>query len=250
MAKKRWTASAIQDLLPRVFPPPAHVILREVRNGTGFSRRKTRSADAVAISCWPSRGLWLGGVEIKVSRSDWQKELAIPEKAAEIQKYCRYWYVAAPKGLINEGEVPEAWGLIECDRTARITKAAPSTNETPVDLLPVCSILRSFSEQFIPRVEMQDEINKAVKSATENLHFAEQHELEKLREAIKTFESESGVSLSRPWQAGNIGRAVQALIDVNAMPLLGQARRLAKEHSRIAAQLHDLVNNLKNLEGE
>jgi len=242
--KKRWTASDVQLALDKVFPSPANVLLRELRNGTGYSRI-TRTADAVAVSVWPSRGLYLSGIEIKVSRPDFQKELANPEKADAIQKYCKYWYVAVPKGLVNEGEVPETWGLIECDRTARVTKAAPELKPLDVDMLLVCSILRCVSKQYVPQSDVVKEANKRVAKAEEAFSFARQHELEKLRESIASFEEQSGVSLKSPWQSGQIGEAVKTLMNLDATQMLGQAKNMAKQHERIAERLTELATALE-----
>lgn len=76
-----WTERLVFERLAKVFPPPAFVLLPQVRNGTGFSRRRTRTADAIAASVWPSRGLYLVGVEIKVCVHDWRRELADAAKS-------------------------------------------------------------------------------------------------------------------------------------------------------------------------
>ena len=38
-------------------PSEAWAFLSHVRNGTGYARRTARTADALAFSLWPSRGL-------------------------------------------------------------------------------------------------------------------------------------------------------------------------------------------------
>jgi hypothetical protein len=58
-------ANDIFASLKAVFPHPAHTLLSNVRNGTGFSR-SPRTADAIVVSTFPSRGLWLAGVETKL----------------------------------------------------------------------------------------------------------------------------------------------------------------------------------------
>ena len=113
------TANDVRDALHRHygFVPgrlPSHIVLHEVANKAGNAGTK-RYADLVAISCWPSRGLSIAGVEIKVARSDWQKELATPQKA-EAFGWCDAWYVAAPKGMIPLAELPPTWGLIEVSK--------------------------------------------------------------------------------------------------------------------------------------
>lgn len=85
----------------------------EVSDGTGA--RKTRSADAVAVNMYPSRGLSINGFEVKVDRNDWRRELADPRKAEAIAQYCDFWWVAAPKDLIDPKELPTTWGLTEVD---------------------------------------------------------------------------------------------------------------------------------------
>lgn len=72
--------------------------LPQVRSATGWHRQRT--ADAIAMSVWPSRGLHLYGFEVKVSRSDWLKELRTPEKADEICAFCDFWYVVVGDPLI------------------------------------------------------------------------------------------------------------------------------------------------------
>ena len=93
---ERWTEGRVFGLLKGPFPDGAFLRLPQVRNGTGF-QRSTRTADALIVSCWPSRGLWFAGVEIKVSLSDWKRELCKPEKSASIQKWC------------NTGMSPRPW---------------------------------------------------------------------------------------------------------------------------------------------
>ena len=77
------TASAIINALAAKFKAPEYAFLTEVRNSVGFSS-KVRTADAMAMSLWPSRGLYMTGFEVKVSRADWKKELEQPEKAEEL----------------------------------------------------------------------------------------------------------------------------------------------------------------------
>ena len=136
------------------FPSPAHVVLEEVRSQTGYAARgqRERYADALVCSCWPSRGLWLAGVEIKVSRSDWQRELAAPNKSAAIQRWCEYWWIAAPAGIVLEGELPVTWGLLEYDAASRrkdkfvVRVKAPALTPEPMSIAFIASVLRSVTE--------------------------------------------------------------------------------------------------------
>lgn len=70
--------------------------MEHVRDAAGFN--VTRTADVLALGLWPSRGNELHGFEVKVSRADWRKELAQPEKA---EGWCqivdRWWIVKGAK---------------------------------------------------------------------------------------------------------------------------------------------------------
>ena len=60
-------------LLALRYAPPAYAFFEEVRAQTGYAAGG--SADGLALSLWPSRGIELHGFEVKVSRSDWLREL-------------------------------------------------------------------------------------------------------------------------------------------------------------------------------
>lgn len=106
------TAEDIERELIKRYPSGEYAYFSQVRNGTGFSA-ETRTADAMVLSLWPSRGLELYGFEIKVRRSDWLSELKNPKKADELSQYCDYWYIVTPSGIVEIGELPATWGLME-----------------------------------------------------------------------------------------------------------------------------------------
>lgn len=90
---------------------PEWAFIEHVRNAAGFDA--TRTADAMALHLWPSRGHELHGFEVKVSRSDWRRELADPSKADGWFDYVDRWWIAAPKGVVPPDELPTSWGLLE-----------------------------------------------------------------------------------------------------------------------------------------
>lgn len=83
---------------------PEWALMFEVGDGTGVNQR--RWADAVAMNLWPSRGMEVNGFEIKVSRSDWQRELKNPAKAESVQQYCDRWWIVTAPGIVKDGELP------------------------------------------------------------------------------------------------------------------------------------------------
>jgi hypothetical protein len=96
-----------------------------VGNGTGQTQKVRRWADMVVMETWPSRGLTIHGLEIKTDRRDWQRELAQPDKAAEMARFCDCWSIAAPKGVVLEGEIPDGWGWYELAPPAEPIAALP-----------------------------------------------------------------------------------------------------------------------------
>lgn len=72
-----------------------------------------RRADALYVGFLASRGKFLVGHELKVSRADWLHELAQPAKAETWFRECHSWYlVAAHESIVQEGELPHGWGLM------------------------------------------------------------------------------------------------------------------------------------------
>lgn len=132
MSAGKVTAAEVRAGLLRRFAPPECAVVFEVAQSTGHAAR--RHLDAVAMELWPSRGLALHGIEVKVSRADWRREKADPEKAEEIARFCDYFWIAAPEGLVPVAELPSAWGLLELKgeviserRAARKTEAEELT---------------------------------------------------------------------------------------------------------------------------
>lgn len=201
------------------FREPAHVWLYELRNSTGYSRPTQRYADALVTSVWPSRGLWFAGIEVKVDRGDWKRELDDPEKADEIARFCHFWYIAASPGVVKPDEVPERWGFYECNgKKATLVKEAPRLDPQPLTVGFVASILRNAAagqkalyqkvrdELFAEHRERLEASNlqsleqkvfdlEREKREAERKAEYKQNEIDRLVQNIQGFEQETGVSL-------------------------------------------------------
>ena len=88
-----------------------YAFLTHVRNDGGFSA--TRTFDGVAISLWPSRGYAIDVFEVKVSRSDWMRELKDPAKSEAAWEIGDRFWICATAGVVDAAELPPGWGLIE-----------------------------------------------------------------------------------------------------------------------------------------
>lgn len=146
---RKVTAAEMRAALRRRFAAPEHAIAYEVAQGTGAAAR--RRLDAIAMQLWPSRGLDLHGIEIKVTRQDWRREKAAPEKAEEIARFCDYFWIAAPKDVVPVAELPSAWGLLELDGEAMATRVpATKTDAQEVDRPFLAAMLRAASRGIDP----------------------------------------------------------------------------------------------------
>lgn len=169
--------SILRDLVRGYFSGQEWFITFEVGNGTGFDVK--RHADAVAMNLWPSRGLSLHGVEIKASRTDWQKELANPAKAEEIHQYCDFWWLVTANGVVKDiNEIPPGWGFMEMTKRDSLVedennapklklRRQPTKQERPylIDRGFVAGILRA--QQRADSTEKTRMVNAAAEKISE-----------------------------------------------------------------------------------
>lgn len=204
------------DLLREKLNEHGQIVLPQVRNGTGHTYR-CRTADALIVETWASRGIGFTGVEYKRSRGDWLAELKAPAKAEEIGKYCRYWVILAPAGLIDLAELPELWGLWEIhdNKHIKVTHRAPLKKKVvPPTVEFVCSILRSnreydpaYHHDWQLRQKIEDEMKARFKDKLERVN----NELAELKKSIFNFEQETGLRLN--WDIENSIKVAPVLLN-------------------------------------
>lgn len=214
------------------YPMPEYCLMEEVRDAAGFDAG--RSADAIAMSLWPSRGLLVIGFEIKVSRSDWVKELKSPAKAEAIAKYCDQWYVVAARGIVQDGELPETWGLIEFDgKRLKEKKFAPRNPEpAPLNRTFIAAMMRRAGEIDQAAVrkaveeqtkEMREKHDKRVQSEID----ARTHRFTEINAKLVKIKEQTGVDLLGHYvDEDQIIQAMHFARSTNLMERYGQIMRL------------------------
>jgi hypothetical protein len=202
------TTEQLMTLLRQKYPKGEFAFFTEVPNGTGS--HASRHADALAMSLWPSRGLYLTGFELKVSRSDWIKELKQPAKAESIAQYCDYWFlVAASQEIIQTGELPPTWGLM-APVAGKLKVITQPTKLEPIPLTTkfIAALFRRAQEQITKEAELERvrtmEYQRGYKAGEESRGY----ELERVKKTIAKFEEESGVKLDE-WRFGSIVEAMK-----------------------------------------
>jgi len=207
------------------YKAPEWAFMPQVADATGFA--KARTADALAMSLWPSRGLSLHGFEVKASRGDWKKELDNPAKAESICQFCDYWWVVVGEAkIVQEGELPPTWGLLAPKgKTLVVVKQAPELKPAPMTRLFLAAILRKAAEYIAPKwVEPVRQIEtdewklaydggykEAERNAEDKVRLAQQ-DVARMREAAEKFQQASGLYIDN-WNAGRIGEAVAVFMN-------------------------------------
>lgn len=221
------TSADIEARLAKKFASPEYAFPPQLSDGTGSYR--SRTADAVAMSVWPSRGLHLHGFEIKVSRGDWRHELQQPEKSEAVQRFCHFWWIVTDKNVIQEGDiVPQTWGWMEADGAGlAIRKQAPLLTPEAWSVTFVAALLRGASAA-IPYIKndyifVADFDAKVAERVAQELKTRDPaaEVLSELRDRVKAFESASGLDISRSWQEPiELGKAVRLIMDGGMMKTL------------------------------
>lgn len=237
-------------------PAPEWACLAEVGNSTGYAAR--RHADAVAMSLWPSRGLTIRGFEIKVSRADYKRESADPEKAESIARYCDEWWIVAPEGLIREPEIelPPAWGLmVPDDKTGlRVARKATPTPAQELGRPFLAAMLRraqeavaKIQEGWIRREEIQERIDAAEAlgkiQVPREVEFI-RREADKLRKRAEEWKAATGIDISGSDRKSNLPSIIARYKRGCALmgePPYGDDVGQAREHVEMALrQLKDV----------
>ncbi|MDA8320406.1 MAG: hypothetical protein M0030_11445 [Actinomycetota bacterium] len=103
-----------------------YVVAEHVRSHASFDARRT--ADLIAVDTWKSSRFERHFCEVKISRSDWLRELKEPEKSAEFTRCAERWWLAVPTlAIVAGGELPDGWGLLALTPSGqlRAAKTAP-----------------------------------------------------------------------------------------------------------------------------
>ncbi len=241
--KKTYTAKDLIMLLRERYAAPEYAFIEEARAGTGW--KANRSADGLALSLWPSRGIYFHGFEIKVHRGDWHRELKNPEKAEEIAAFCRCWWIVAPPKMISPDELPATWGLLEpYGKGLKTIVKAPLQEAEPIDINFVAAVLRRMTAQYVPQSRLKelvaDGVAKGVKNKTEEKKW-EKERHQKRDNMVQEFEKASGVKISE-WNAGNIGLAVKYVCDKGIDRVAKDLDMMAERAEHVAVKAREEAN--------
>lgn len=223
------TATAIADALMGHFvhpdDPTSGVVLREV-TAPGTQRR----IDVLAMSLWPSRGYGIDAVEIKVSKADYDREIANPAKADPWWQYSNRFWIAAPSTLVADPAVlPPGWGLLVPGNGRRfktIVKADERQLQPTMGLLAailgrhVNASHDAFRRKYDDaREEQRRRYDEKLREAQENLAAGSDPRVRQALNTMREVEAAAGVAIGE-WSygkdqvtAGEFGKAVRIALD-------------------------------------
>jgi hypothetical protein len=226
------TTAAINENLRRLlrdrYKTEHYAFIEEARNATGFSA--TRSADALALSLYQSRGQLLTGFEIKVSRGDFLRELKEEKKAEEIAQYCDLWYLVVPDRDIVRDDLPHTWGLMVPNSTnnkLRIVVKPTQFKPRALDRHFFCAFVQQAVNEKARELtgkygadalehSIMDRIRHArdEEAKSKDLWFKHERDVHQtLLKKVSEFEAASGISLNHYWPYGNVGAALKKVLD-------------------------------------
>ena len=107
------TTQQIVELLYKRHSGDDWLCFDEVRIGTGYGKDAEQRLDFWAIEAIPSKRFRRAAYEIKISRSDFLKEIRNPYKRRRGLLLSNEFYFVAPVGMIKPDELPIEAGLIE-----------------------------------------------------------------------------------------------------------------------------------------
>lgn len=210
------TSADIRAALRLRFDATSHALLFEVADGTGANAK--RYADAVAIGLWPSHGHKIEGVEIKISRSDFLRELKDHSKAEAIYRYCNHWWIACPKGMVSPGELPPTWGLLELvGDSLRVKVKAPLLTPAAPTIGFVAAMLRRHAgaDEDMTRAELgrretaiHKQIEERIRREYHNRHQSDIQAAKRAAEQWEQVKAATGIDLTGYGEADDFIKAV------------------------------------------
>lgn len=199
------TSNDLHSALRNTYPAPNFMYLKEARDATGFDCHRT--ADAIAIGMYRSCGQLIHGFELKVSRTDWLKELSNAAKAESLMRYCHRWSLIVPDTtIVKDGELPPTWGLGVWSQTRKNALPKIKWIVRPPELLPLPMSMVFFTAMIYAATKIDADTHEKqmkmeyergrqnAKDAIDREHGREAHR--KLTAAVDAFEKSAGIHIS------------------------------------------------------
>jgi len=132
-----------------------HVFVEELRGGSGWGKDSERRIDAWTMHHHPSKGNKRTAYEVKISRSDFLKDVKDPLKHRPALRFSNEFYFVAPEGMLKAEDLPLFAGLLEVKEDnegnpyipVRPTVEAPWRDTIPPSWRFVVSLVRNVEKE-------------------------------------------------------------------------------------------------------
>lgn len=135
---------AVVAALYRHYEARGYMCLDELKPGTGTAGGYSGGIDFWCMHQWPSEKYARIAVEIKVSRSDYLREVKQQHKQRNALRHSNLLYFAAPVKIISPWELRQDAGLLEVrdDGSVREVRPAPWRDTDPPTLAFLAAVMR------------------------------------------------------------------------------------------------------------
>lgn len=249
------TAADVRDALSTRWPDSEYLVIPEAPQDAARARRKI---DLLVVSLWQSRGYQLDAVEIKVSTSDWKRELDNPAKADWWWAHSHRFWLAVPADMAEkvQPDLPETWGLLACapGGCKTVVKAAKRDAE-PFTWQSTIGLLRAAADAGVGALQRARQAGWEEGLKQGRTEVARQtgdaflrQKFEDLQAKVEAFRLASGVDIANAWDGGNLGRAFALANNWRHDPTRAVKRldelseRVAAEAKRLAALSRELAD--------
>lgn len=250
----------VWDGIAKRYPTPEYAVFYEVSSSTGGGANAR--ADALVMSLWPSRGLEMIGIEVKVSRGDWLREKKDPLKSSHIQRFCDRWYLAIDDAeIVKDGELPTTWGLLgpKGGKVVELVKA-PKLEPEQMSRAFIASILRNADtnqQKSASRIAeariaaLQADMKQRIADETQHVKQNAEWDRKRAEEASRTLNEWSTIthlSLHQVQQRGLgqlLAPALQAVLDAETGKHLAQLENTARALAEVQRSIEHQVKALQ-----
>lgn len=240
---------AIMVRWPMTIRQPRYVAAIQVNNGAGFAYRRT--LDVIVFDTWPSAGLKLHGLEIKISKHDLRRELQNTQKFADWEDHLDQFSIVAPKGLVDLKLLPPKWGLyVNDDKSGLRARRKPlmlhAGKRPQMSRSIAAAFVRALVDRSLSSEALSAEFTRGYDRGKDDAEYkgrADKNRVTELERAINEFEDASGVRIST-WQGDKIGEAVKLITDGG----IGRRIRYSPNIRTLAEQLLKLADELDSLQ--
>lgn len=249
------TAADVRASLALRWPDSEYLSIEEAPQG---SDRGGRKLDLLVVSLWRSRGLQVDGVEIKVSLSDWKRELLNAEKADFWWRHTNRFWVAVPAKLVEgvKPDLPPGWGLLSCEPGAapKIAVRPELRTAEPLSWATTVGVMRAAADSGLSALRRAEEEGRrrgflegqkdAIRRSQEGVA---KKAYDELRAKVEEFEAASGLKIADRWtRMDDLGLLVKIVQNEMRMPgwmaeSVGvAARRAAEQAEALVKQARDV----------